>query len=536
MKEPTPSKFVRHEPCPKCNSRDNLARFSDGHGYCFGCNHFEPSKENNAVVCVENKNSNLIEVEYSTLSKRGITQETCTFWKYGVGEYNGQAVHIAQYYKEGSVSAQKLRFPSKDFLILGNARSLPLFGMNLWRDGGKMVTVTEGELDAMSVGQVFGNKWPVVSVPSGAAGAYKSFQNNLEWLEKFETVVIMFDDDEAGRKAAKECAVLLTPGKARIATIPGFKDANEALVGGEGKRIIDAVYAAKAYRPDGVVLGEDLWNTINEEDRNDSIPYPWSGLNEKLLGIRKGELVVLTSGTGIGKSSVCRELVCHLIRSGKRVGLLMLEESVKRTGRNLMGVYLSTPTYFWKERGITEEDKRKAFEATVSKVVLFDHFGSVDPENLLARARYMIKSCGCDYLFLDHLSIVVSGLGDRDERRMIDNVMTSLRSLVEETQAAMFVVSHLRRPDADRGHEEGVATSLSQLRGSHSIAQLADSVIGLERNQQGEQPNELTVRVLKNRFTGDTGVASTLIYNKSTGRLLETLTTPSGTEISNDDL
>ena len=214
-------------------------------------------------------------------------------------------------------------------------------------------------------------------------------------------------------------------------------------------------------------------------------------------------------------------MVCHLIRSGKKVGLLMLEENVKRTGRNLMGIHMNTPPYFWEERGISSEQKREAFDATVAKVVLLDHFGSVNPENLLARIRYMIKSCGCDYIFLDHLSIVVSGLGDGDERRLIDNAMTSLRSLVEETQAAMFVVSHLRRPDGDRGHEEGVTTSLAQLRGSHSIAQLADAVIGLERNQQGEAPNELIVRVLKNRFTGDTGLSGMLRYFKESGRLHE---------------
>jgi twinkle protein len=199
----------------------------------------------------------------------------------------------------------------------------------------------------------------------------------------------------------------------------------------------------------------------------------------------------------------------------------MLEESVKRTARNLMGIHLNTPPYFWEDRGITNEQKREAFEATVSNVVLFDHFGSVDPENLLARTRYMIKSCGCEYIFLDHLSIVVSGLGDGDERRLIDNAMTSLRSLVEETQAAMFVVSHLRRPDGDRGHEEGASTSLAQLRGSHSIAQLADAVIGMERNQQGDAPNELVLRVLKNRFTGDTGIAGSLRYFKESGRLAE---------------
>jgi twinkle protein len=514
------SEFVQHEPCPACGSKDNLARYTDGHGYCFGCKHYE-NPTGTIEVSDLPRRTDLIPIEYAALKKRGITEETCRFFKYGIGQFKGQTVQAAQYVRDGEVVAQKLRFPSKDFISIGDTKSLPLYGMHLWRDGGRMVTVVEGEIDALTVSQLFGNKWPVVSVPTGAAGALKSFQSNLQWLEKFDSVVIMFDDDEPGRKAAKECAMLLTPGKAKIGTIPNFKDANEAHMAGEGKKVIDAVYGAKAYRPDGVVLGVDLWDTVNEDDANDSTPYPWAALNEKLLGIRKGELVVLTSGTGIGKSSVCREMVCHLIRSGKKVGLLMLEESVKRTARNLMGIHINTPPYFWEDRGISEEQKREAFDATVAKVVLFDHFGSVDPENLLARTRYMIKSCGCDYIFLDHLSIVVSGLGDGDERRLIDNAMTSLRSLVEETQAAMFVVSHLRRPDGDRGHEEGATTSLAQLRGSHSIAQLADAVIGLERNQQGENPNELVLRVLKNRFTGDTGIAGMLRYFKETGRLSE---------------
>ena len=520
MTNPNESEFLQHESCPQCGSKDNLARYTDGHAYCFGCKYYETGK-GEPLAEVTKSNTTLIDVVTAPLKKRGITEDTCRFWGYGMGEYNGQTVQVAQYIKDGSVVAQKLRFPSKDFVMLGETKSLPLYGMHLWRDGGRMVTVTEGEVDALTVGQLFGNKWAVCSVPTGATGALKSFQSNLEWLEKFESVVIMFDDDEPGRKAARECAMLLTPGKAKIGTIVGFKDANEAHMAGEGKRVIDAVYGAKAYRPDGVVLGSDLWETVNEDDKNESTSYPWAALNDKLLGIRKGELVVITSGTGIGKSSVCREMVCHLIRSGKKVGLLMLEENVKRTGRNLMGIHMNTPPYFWEERGISSEQKREAFDATVAKVVLLDHFGSVNPENLLARIRYMIKSCGCDYIFLDHLSIVVSGLGDGDERRLIDNAMTSLRSLVEETQAAMFVVSHLRRPDGDRGHEEGVTTSLAQLRGSHSIAQLADAVIGLERNQQGEAPNELLVRVLKNRFTGDTGLSGMLRYFKESGRLHE---------------
>ena len=141
---------------------------------------------------------------------------------------------------------------------------------------------------------------------------------------------------------------------------------------------------------------------------------------------------------------------------------------------------------------------------------------------------------GCTHVILDHLSIVVSGLGDGDERRMIDNTMTRLRSLVEETGISLILVSHLRRPNGP-GHEEGAQTSLSQLRGSHAIAQLSDGVIGMERNQQDNMnANILTLRVLKNRYSGDTGLACQLEYDKETGRLHE-WSPPDAVEVPTED-
>jgi twinkle protein len=136
----------------------------------------------------------------------------------------------------------------------------------------------------------------------------------------------------------------------------------------------------------------------------------------------------------------------------------------------------------------------------------------------------MAKGLGCKYVFLDHLSIIVSAQDNSDERKAIDEIMTKLRMLVQETNIALIIVSHLKRP-SDKGHEEGAATSLSQLRGSASIAQLSDMVIGLERNGQHEdllKRNTTRVRVLKNRYSGVTGPACALLYNKVTGRMFET--------------
>jgi len=519
------SDFLGHEPCPSCGSKDNLARYSDGHGFCFGCNYFDPGdgEKGSTKATI---NPALISSTPQALEKRGLRQDTCAKYGYGVGTYRGKTVQVATYRDlTGKPVAQKIRTRDKQFSILGEGRDLPLYGMHLWAPNGKMVVVTEGEIDAMSVSQIQNNRWPVVSVPNGAQSAAKAVQRAIPWLETFETVIFLFDMDEPGKKAAVECASSLVPGKAKIAVIP-LKDANEMLVAGRSKELMSAIWDARPFRPDGLVKGEELHDRVMEDEVNDSLPYPWMDLNEKTMGIRKGEIVTLTSGTGQGKSSVCRTWQHHLLKLNQTIGVVALEESVVKTARALMGVELRCPPQKWKEFSVTAEDKEAAFNATLGtgRVILYDHWGSLDSENLLSRIRYMVRGMGCTHVFLDHLSIVVSGIGDGDERRLIDNTMTRLRSLVEELKFSLFVVSHLSRPIGQGpSHEEGAPTALRQLRGSGAIGQLSDIVIGLERNQQDEDARDITrLRVLKNRWTGETGVSSTVRYDRVTGLLTET--------------
>ena len=515
------SNFIAHEPCPSCNSKDNLARYDDGHAYCFGCGHYESAE--GEVTAPTTSPSGVLPMDYRDLSKRQITEETCRKFGYGLSQWKGQTVQVANYHDDdGGLVAQKIRTRSKEFNILGEGRRLGLWGKRLWGQGGKRIVITEGELDAMSVSQAQGNRWPVVSVPSGAQGAAKAVQRQLEWLETYEQVVFMFDQDEPGQKAAVECAMQLSPGKAAIASLP-LKDASEMLVAGRSKELISAMWEARPYRPDGVVPGEELWDKIIEETEVESVEYPWAGLNAKTYGMRQGEVVTLTSGTGQGKSSVIREWQLWLLNQGLTVGVVALEENVKQSARALMGLHLHCPPHKWAEKGVTEEQKREAFEATIGngRCVLYDHWGSLDSENLLSRVRYMARGMGCTHIFLDHLSIVVSGIGDGDERRLIDNTMTKLRSLVEELQIALVIVSHLKRPEG-RSHEEGGQVSLAHLRGSGAIAQLSDICIGLERDQQdADLKNTTSLRVLKNRYTGDTGLCCSVKYNPLTGRLSE---------------
>ena len=145
----------------------------------------------------------------------------------------------------------------------------------------------------------------------------------------------------------------------------------------------------------------------------------------------------------------------------------------------------------------------------------------MDPDHLIAKIRYLADAESVDVVILDHLSIVISGLTDLDERRTIDVTCTKLRQLIAQTGIGVVLVSHLKRPEG-RGHEEGAQTSLGHLRGSHAIAQLSDLVIGVERNQQGDvaERNELQLRILKSRHVGTTGPCDKLLYDQDTGRLV----------------
>lgn len=530
-----PSKFQKHEPCPECKSKDNFARYDDGHGHCFGCGYREgaPKAERPPPVMAPPPPTPLIPfVTPQALIKRGITEETCKLYGYGTTTYMGQPAQVAEYRNaKGDVVAQHVRFPDKRFRWVGECSDMQLWGQHLWRQNhGKetnlFVVVTEGEIDCMSVSQVQGNKFPVVSVPNGAQSAKKYLAANLEWLSQFNRVVLCFDSDEPGRQAAEACLAVLPLGKAAICHLPR-KDANEMLQAGEDAQLRDLLWKATPSRPDGIVNAADLWDELVRPGSASVCSYPWPQLDRMARGFRKGEMVTLTAGSGIGKSLICRHIAHHFLERGLRVGYIALEESLQRTMQGIVGLHIGKPIHL--DPALADQDEvRNGFDEVFGsgRCFLYDHFGSMDPDHLLNKIRYLADGEGADVVFLDHLTIVVSGLTDIDERRAIDVTCTKLRQVVEQTGVGLLLVSHLKRPEG-RSHEEGAQTSLSQLRGSHAIAQLSDMVIGAERNQQGDmaERNELQLRVLKNRHAGTTGLVDKLLYDEDTGKLIEPMST-----------
>lgn len=520
------SQFVKHIPCNKCGSSDGNSLYDDGHEYCHVCHtHVAGTGEVTERKTKPMRNFTNYDNSLSTsIPDRGITQATCL--AYGVKQDDTK--HYYPYYDSNNCLAGiKVRnCADKSFSIQGEWKSTTLFGQQKFPKGGRTVTIHEGELDALAGFQMMGSKYPHVSVRNGAGAALKDCKEQYDWLNSFETIYLSFDSDEAGQKAVNEVAELFGSKCKIIKHLTGYKDACDYLKGGKITEYANLWWGAEQWTPDGIIAGSTLWEEVTKPVEKSLAEYPWAGVNDLTYGIRPAELITVTAGSGLGKSQFLREILWHLLRTTtENIGCMFMEESVSKTAKSIMSLYANKPLHL-PTTLVSQEELKDAFDNTLASDRLFfwDNFGSTDIDNVINRIRYFAKAADCRYVFLDHISMVVSAQSNGDERKSIDELMTKLRMLVQETGICLIAVSHLKRPES-KGHEEGAATSLSQLRGSGAIAQLSDIVIGLVRNAQAEDPierNTTRVSILKNRFAGLTSPhCASLLYNRDTGRMLE---------------
>jgi twinkle protein len=469
--------------------------------------------------------------EVRALSQRKITQATAQKWDYrGYVDGKGQAMHVAVYRDEtGAIVAAKVRDPDKVFFVVGELP--PLYGMQFLGNGGKKVILVEGEIDALSVSQVI-KAYPVVSIPKGAPNAKKDVAKVLDRLCAFDEVVICFDQDEPGRKAAEEVARMLPPGKASIATL-SRKDPNEMLQAGETDALINALFHPTPFSPDGIVDADDVDGELDQPVAWGS-PYAYDFLTEWTYGRRPGEVYVLGAGTGVGKSDWEAEEVANIIKPKEdggcweRCAVFNYEASAKVTLRGILGKLWSkrfhipnpkdgSPNIYWNNDELLAA---RAYRRTqCAKLFINDAKGKADWPSVMERLRYLRHAFDIKHAFVDPVAAVAAG--QDDERKALDNLFAEAKGLAEELEISITFLSHLTRPKDGKGHEEGGRVTLSQFRGSNAIGMWASFVFGIERDQQGDEEDRTSVfRCLKDRYTGDsTGHTQALHYNTLTGRL-----------------
>jgi twinkle protein len=515
--------MVSKGPCD-CGSSDGKHLYTDGHSYCFVCEtHFPEDDDGEAYEarCIQVeaiKKSGMLAVSYEELVVRKITEKTCRRYGYGVSHDGRQ---VAQFFSDQNVVvAQKTRDAHKNFTVLGDTKAVStmLYGSHLSSGGGKYLTITEGEIDALSVDQMMDNQWAVVSLPQGSGSAKKAILANLQWVESFKKVRICFDQDEPGRAAALVAAKLLTPGKAQIVNLPD-KDANYMLMHGKKAGFMQAWWNAKEWRPDGVLTWEDAFAAVRDEPVLPRIPWNNSAVQDKTRGMPEAGVITIAAGPASGKSTYVHELVHYLADLGYRTGVISLEQTQRETVLGLLTPLAGKPLH------LVDDLDLSAYEDAAAKLngmaTIYKHVGRMDAAALEETAIWMAKSDGCTHIILDNLSVVAAsekGAGNKVD--IIDDLLNRLVSLTKSTNVTIFLVVHLKRAGEGTGYSSGRVPELEDMRGSGMIEAMSHIVLGLARDQTRDD-GKAEIHVLKCRLTGKAGPAGFLKYSRDTGRLVE---------------
>lgn len=437
--------------------------------------------------------------------------------------------------RDGKVTGFKVRnIQNKDFFVAGKLNGLWGKQAAHKTPHGALI-ITEGEEDALAIAEMLrnspGSVHDVCSVPNGAntdGRVDASVQSDIDFIRRYAKVYLCLDNDEPGRATSKKLAGWLSGfvPDVRLVEVP-HKDASACLMGGFKAEFAAAVKGTPQFRPEGIVHGSE----ISIQDLMRSVPEgydtPYAGLNGKLHGVRKGEILTVCAGAGIGKSTLVKEIGYDLVtRHGLKVCHIALEDVVEATAASYIAMDNNVPSSrFRTDPGcIPMRLVEASMDRTVRKMYFFNHFGSIDSSTFKEKLFYYARS-GVDFIILDHLSMVISGSDVQNERKEIDKIMTDLAQMVVSTGVGLINVVHLKRResrDAGKSLNEGGAVSLTDLRGSAALEQLSWGVLAMERNQQAEDGSEdfVSLRVLKNRTWGFTGSCGRAKYVHSSGRML----------------
>jgi twinkle protein len=477
----------------------------------------------------------LIRGKAEALPTRGISERTARMYDYEASSYKSQPAQVANYRDENGLTiAQHIRYGEKQFAWVGRQKGqkIQLFGQHLGSEG--TLVLTEGEVDAMSVYECMykhrhQSKFVVASIPDGAASAKKACTDQLGWILGFKRVVVFMDMDEPGRSAAAAVAELVGPTAAVVGAFP-FKDANEAWVAGDYNAILEGIANAKRQRPEAIVHAPELLSKLLQPEKRHGLPFPWEGWNRMTEGMKPGQLIMISGGTGIGKSLFTRSIALDLCRNGTNVAYIGLEESCETSLERMLSEQMQTPLHLDKpeERALRDpEEIKSALGTFANHLYLLDKFGSDDFDSFVATVKHYVLAEQCSVVVLDHFSLLADGISlATDQRRAIDRCIKDLKTLCMDLNFTMLVVCHLSRSTGiGKTHEEGGEPTLAELRGSHSLAQIPDHVIMLVRNPRSEdriEANTTHCWLKKNRVKGELGEMCKLEYKPATCTFVET--------------
>lgn len=517
----------------------------------------------------------VLKLPFAEAKDRNVTKATCE--KFGIraalSQKDGSTVesyYFPSYNNKGKIVGYKKQdiIKSKDerghWTAVGSVSiNNKLFGQNVAEGINRKrnnLVITEGEWDCVSVYQalvdnVRGTKYEglepfVVSIPLGTANAVEAILHNEEYVKSHDALTIYFDDDYCTPKEIKQGIVrgheareavanaFVGSGMSLMTVSPddGFKDASDYLQAGKSNELAKLVqFGKRAYSAEKIVKASEISLETLLEPRPEGIHVnSFPKLMDKIHGFRTHELVLLTSPSNTGKSTVLSMFANAFVDAGEKIGMIYLEETNKETMQRLVAHKLKVNYLKFKDKPLelaTIDEIREAYDSIVNndKLIMLGHFGSLPVSELMNKIKHMHLVEGCRFILLDHLSMVISGLETDNERKQLDIVMTELAAFCAANDVCVLAVSHINRsgadqfktPKKDADQPYWVHVTKESMRGSSSLEQLSFVILGLEPQVMPDRSRgNVRLTVLKNRPWGYLGVCDEFKIDEETWEVI----------------
>lgn len=488
---------------------------------------------------------------------RGINQETAE--KFGirtkVSAEDGMT-HLAHYFPCFDDKAKVIGYKKRDLLrskkdgfsSVGEVsdRAYPFGYSTLGKDKWKLI-ICEGEYDAAFTHRaidVYNKKRGqedkgvhVISVPTGAPNAASYLMAKTELLRQYKDIVLVFDSDEAGLEAVNDISLALSDLPIKYVKLP-LKDPCEMFQAKRHAELVqDILFNALEYKPETLVTVE----ATQEEFDEVCTPLPRGqyinflpNLSDCLKGLRGNEMSVLLAPTKCGKSSIARQMAFELGKENK-VAMFFLEESAKTTKQHLIALYAGVrPAAFMTDPTIVPKDTVwEALNWMKENFIFHDASKTNEIVNTDDICK-TVKHCallGYKYIMFDHISFVLSGDTDGNERKKIDNLLHTLSIIARNYPVHIWAIAHVTRnrsfsPERDPETKEIIypywlPVKKEDGRGSGAFEQLAHNIICLEPEILDEDHTKGNVRLVvrANRTWGEERVCDVLTYDTTKGVL-----------------
>lgn len=494
-------------PCPCGRSSDAYFEYTDG-AHCFSCGKSSRKKDDRMET------NSTDEVTYEYRDYRGISKETYQLYGCLIKCINGEPYEI-MFPTANPQAGIVRRLDDKKFRTIGNNPDGILFGQLVFPPGSSdAITITEGQFDALT-------SYEITRRPAVSGGHASALRNNCrkqyKYLNSFPTIKLAFDADTPGQEAQPSVAALFDFNKVKIVHLAmPMKDANGYLQDGRSDEFKRLWWNAKRFMPAGVISTfAEFDEAIDDNTFSEPIgSFPWPELQEKLLGLRLGEITLLTAPEGIGKTEFIRAIEHHYLKtSDGNLGVIHLEENKARTVKGLVGLELREPIHL-PDSGVGSDRIKSSLRDLVrreDRLHVYSNFGGDDPDTICDLIRFLVVVCECKLVTLDHITMLATGRDEVDERRFLDQLSTKLGKMVTDLQFHLLMISHV--------NDDG------QTRGSRNISKIAHSRVDLHRDLVNPDPilrNTTSLVVSKARFSSDSGPAGQLFFDRDTFTLRPT--------------